>query len=500
MRHFKWIINHWIELLTSIFLFGFLYYLSMQTPLAGDDWAFYNNTQSNGIFNSAMGMYFGWEGRLATLFAIHSIIDQKWLWNFLNPILYVMIYWASMQIVRPKYRILHSLFFLFVIFSLKDNVRMEVLTWVTGSVYYGLPLLVAFIYFGYHLVSLEKAERRNDVPVILLTSTLAFYLPLAMENIAIGSLIGTIALLVYHYWSKRNIDRTLVINLLAMICGYMIWITSPGSGIRLSQMPDWAALSFFEKIIRNLPALLNYTFYVNKYLILGLSGAMILHNIQYLRKRLWIPINLVYGLAIMFVFSARLSQMFPNVTVLTWMADGYSLLNTMFWIVFAIVFTMNVVWMDIQRREFKLSLILIIVVFTNASLLMSPVIGYRLMIYAVFLLALLVLMVIDQVSIHKTVQILGSIGLMALILMFGRSSYYKYTLVAQIQNERNMILEDYAVYAEFYKDGIWLPRFPIYSIHAGDIEPEDQYHMNAFKVFHNIPLDEEVIFYWKDSY
>jgi len=153
-----------------------------------------------------------------------------------------------------------------------------------------------------------------------------------------------------------------------------------------------------------------------------------------------------------------------------------------------------------MKNEFKLSLILIIVVFTNASLLMSPVIGYRLMIYSIVFLTLLILMILNDLKLHKGLIVVGCLGLLSLSLVFSRTLYYKYSMVAQIQNERELILEDYAVYAEFYKDGIWLPRFPIYSIHAGDIEAEDQYHMKAFKVFHDIPLDEKITFYWKDVY
>lgn len=500
MKYLKWCFSHWIELITSVVLFGFLYYLSMQTPLAGDDWAFYNNTKVSGVIDSALGMFYGWEGRLATLFSIHFIVDKKWLWNLFNPAMYVTLYWLTVQIVKPRYRVLHALFFVFILVSLKDNVRMEVLTWVTGSVYYGLPLLAAFLYFNYHFRVIKKNDNQISIQTLIFLSLLAFYLPLGMENIAIGSLIGTIALFIYHLRVHRNINKGLLISLIAMSLGYIIWLSSPGSDIRLSQMPDWVALNFFEKIMRNLPTLLNYTFYVNKYMILGLSTVMILYNIQNFKKRFWISFVAVYGFAILLVFSARLQLIFPEIVLLIQMADGYSVLNTIFWIVYALVFSFNVVWIDMMKNEFKLSLILIIVVFTNASLLMSPVIGYRLMVYSIVFLTLLTLMILNELRLHKGLIVAGSLGLLSLSLVFGRTLYYKYSVVAKVQNERELILEDYAVYSEFYKDGIWLPRFPIYSIHAGDIEAEDQYHMQAFKVFHNIPLDEKITFYWKDAY
>ncbi|MDP3444381.1 MAG: hypothetical protein Q8T08_16105, partial [Ignavibacteria bacterium] len=88
----------------------------------------------------------------------------------------------------------------------------------------------------------------------------------------------------------------------------------------------------------------------------------------------------------------------------------------------------------------------------------------------------------------------------SLTFVTGNQLVKKYNLVERITQERLAILNDYMEYSDQYKDGIWLPRYPIFTIHGGDIEIEDTYHMVAFKAYFNLPDNEKITFYWKDSY
>ena len=88
-KHLK---DNMIVLLFGLFIFTWVYYISKSSTLAGDDWAFHNNTMKDGIIGSALGMYYGWEGRLMTLFSIHTLILHKTIWEIVNALIYVVIF------------------------------------------------------------------------------------------------------------------------------------------------------------------------------------------------------------------------------------------------------------------------------------------------------------------------------------------------------------------------------------------------------------------------
>ncbi len=496
----KYLSENWITIAFSLLIFGWVLYVSKSTTLAGDDWAFHNNVMNDGIIDSAIGMYYGWEGRLMTLFSIHTLIIHKPLWEILNASFYMIIYLTMILMIKPTKKFLVSILFVFLVLTMKDNIRMEVMTWITGSVYYGIPLMLSFVYLGLNFKLFEDGNDSPSLNIYLVSLGCAFYLPLGMENIAIASMVGTFVLLLANYIRDKRINLLLILNIAIMIISYIIWFNSPGSSIRLDRMPEWQALGFFGKLTQTLPNVLYYTFYQNRILIACVSLALMLINFQKLKKIFNLVFSMIYVLAIVTLFSQRILLSFPSLGILDLLADGYSLYNIIFWIIFAISITFNILLLDFQKKEFKLTFFLIIAIFASASLLMSPVIGYRLIIYPFFYLSLLVMLLVERIKLSSRMILMTSILFLGLSLYFVNGLVYKFKLVKQITTERNAILADYQLYSDQYKDGIWLPRYPIYSIHAGDIEIGDTFHMDAFKIFHHLELNETITFYWKESY
>ena len=75
---------------------------------------------------------------------------------------------------------------------------------------------------------------------------------------------------------------------------------------------------------------------------------------------------------------------------------------------------------------------------------------------------------------------------------------YKYKLVALRQNERLEIIKYYREHPEV--EEVWMPRFPVYTIHGGDIEEGDTYHFETFKEFYNLPQSaDKIIFYFMED-
>lgn len=496
----KYTHEYGIIVVFSLIIFSWFYFISSKTTLAGDDWAFFNNTMKDGIFDSALGMYFGWEGRLMTLFSIHTLIFNISLWKIINSLIYTLVYISIMLIIKPKYKLLSSILFILLILTIKDNIRMEVFSWITGSVYYGIPLALSFVYFSINYLVLKNKIEKFKWIFVSVSLLCAFYIPLGMENIGIAILIYTLFLNILFYIQNKKINIIFGMNLLVIFVSYVIWFLSPGSSIRLGNMPDWQKLSFIEKIFQTLPNVMFFTFYQNKYLILILSSILSIYNFIKMKHFIKFAAILFYIFSIILIFSQRIQSFMPSNEFISLMADGYSLFNTLFWIVYSIILVGNIILIDINQKEIRFSLVLLMALFSSAPLIMSPVIGYRLIVYPFFYLCFLIIMILNEFEFPRNTDKALFVILFVISIYFGNQLRYKYNLVEAITNERLAILSDYQIYADQYKDGIWLPRYPIFTIHGGDIEIEDTYHMNAFKKYFNIPMDEIITFYWKDSY
>jgi hypothetical protein len=483
--------------MVGLFIFGLFFWISFATPYAGDDWAFHNNTMNSGIVNATMGMFYGWEGRFFSLLGIHSIILHKSVWNILNALVYVVLYVFSLKIVKPKFHLIHALLFITLLVTIKDNVRMEIFTWITGSVYYALPMIISVVYAWILHQTLQKQVSRVYVVIGALC---AFYLPLGMENIAIASVLVTVGSGMFNYYREKKIEWVILIYLISFALAFFIWSLSPGSDIRLARMPDWQTLGFFEKIMRQLPGVTFYTFYQNKYLVMFLSllYVFLLYQSRIGRIKFYIIGFLLFSLPIL--FSQSIVRFSPSIMFLNLLTDGVSWVNTLYWILYAAAILVTSVYLDVIQQKFYYTYYLLFATLSSAALLLSPVLGYRLMIFSIVFMIIIVLAMVQDIKINRSVYSIVSVGLILLSLVGIRQWVIKYNSVQQITRERQAIIMDYYEYADLYNDGIWLPRYPIYSIHAGDIEFENTYHMEAFKTFFNIPQEETITFYWKEFY
>ena len=92
----------WCWLLGALFIFVLFYYMTVRTPLAGDDWGYAVNGMSGNPFVKAWEFYFTWSGRYFAELWGFIVAPRKGLWNFLNPALFAGIYVLLYQIVNPK--------------------------------------------------------------------------------------------------------------------------------------------------------------------------------------------------------------------------------------------------------------------------------------------------------------------------------------------------------------------------------------------------------------
>ena len=73
---------------------------------------------------------------------------------------------------------------------------------------------------------------------------------------------------------------------------------------------------------------------------------------------------------------------------------------------------------------------------------------------------------------------------------------YKYYLVGQAQKERLEVIKYYQDHPE--DEEVWIKRFPIYTVHAADIEPDDVYHLETFRDYYKLPQDYKNIIFFSE--
>ena len=193
-RFISFIKNNNTLIFTS-FIFLFIFYISSRTPLAGDDWGYALNGMKHNPFQLAYEFYFTWSGRFFSELYGFLVTPNKWLWNFLNAGLFGLIFYSILKIVGLKNSIVSSLILLFLIVSVKDELRMETYTWLMGTTYL-IPLALSLFYFSVVLKNIEKYSRMNKLMVPVLWAIL-FVSCLMMENAAVLLVFGNILSLIY---------------------------------------------------------------------------------------------------------------------------------------------------------------------------------------------------------------------------------------------------------------------------------------------------------------
>ncbi len=122
--------------------------------------------------------------------------------------------------------------------------------WATGSLNYLFPatLTLWYIFFLRRAVSREAK--------IYPLSLLAFITGATTEQASAAALLAVLWLMVHSFLQKRSKPiLPLLTNLAAVTAGFLTLILAPGSSARTVYYPDFYAMPFFERIIKNIPTL-----------------------------------------------------------------------------------------------------------------------------------------------------------------------------------------------------------------------------------------------------
>ncbi|MDO4499716.1 MAG: DUF6056 family protein [Erysipelotrichaceae bacterium] len=481
--------------LIVLFVFIVFCYITIKTPLAGDDWGYALNGSQGSPILMTIEFYKGWSGRFFSELWGMLIPKNKILWNIINPLLFTGIYVFLYKLTDVKKKpVLNALLILAFILSVDDNLRMETYTWIMGTTYI-IPLLFSLVYFYIaERIVVTKEYDKNIKIFSYLSNVLLFIIGLMMENIA-AVMIGSIAILIiYCFFNNKNALKYLVINLFFSSISFLIMRMSPGSAYRLmNDNAVWANLSVIEKIVGAYPNFLQMTFINNNYAIALFSIVLIGLAINKKNKYKYVSV-IVSMFGIFTVFSFVLGSNMFN--------DCSSIYSMIFWPLYVInAFASIFLFIEDTYQRDKTIFLLIVAGAAAVVMLMSPIYGSRSAIYTVYYLIAVSVVILENIDIdYKYVSI---VFLLILLFIIGdRTVEYinKYHLVGLRNNERMEVIKYYQEHPE--DEEVWIPRFPVYSIHGADIEPGDTYHFETFKEYYGLPQDADKIHFYfvEDNY
>ena len=497
-KFYKSNVQKGIFYISMLFVFIFFYRISSLTPLAGDDWGYAVNGMQGHPFKMAFDFYFSWSGRFFSELYGFLITPHKALWNVLNAALFTSIYYHALKISKMDKSISANVLLLFLMLSVKDELRMETYTWLMGTTYV-IPLALSFFYFNQLIKTLENGLKMKLLPIVI-QSIVLFYIGLTMENIAVVMILANLCFILYAYLKYREIPVYLYHYLFMSILSFTLLRLSPGASARLLRdHQDWMNYSIIDQVMINYPNFIRFTFIEHRYLVLVFSGL----NILLVFKQIFLKrsVSIVDGMLIaIFTFaslssiSLTLSQFIQQPFIIE-LSNYQSTFHLFFWPLFILAVFTNILSLSENERNLTLFFILLAGL-ANGVMMASPIFGYRSSLYTVYFMIIASLIIFGSLRI-KWLNGLLILPLLFLVIRSANGLHEKYELVASVHEIRMGEITYYKNNPEVKE--AWLIRYPIFSIHSGDIEENDPYHMEVFKEYYGLNPDVKLIFYYPED-
>ena len=479
--------NRLIFITVSLFIAGTFLFFTIQTPLAGDDWGYALNGMQGHPFQMAFNFYNGWSGRFFSELWGFLVAPNKWAWNIINPLLFLGIFIFSYLLINAeKNNIFIITLLLAGIYTVGADLRMETYTWIMGTTYV-IPLFFSLVYF--YLVIVDK---KRSIIKDALSNILLFIIGLMMENIAIVMILGILVLNIKYFIDNKKNSISLIINLLISIVSFVIMRASPGSTARLLRdHAEWNELSLWKKFATGYDNFLFQTFTNNKFTISIFSLSIILLMLFSKKK-----INIVYRaisivISLLCIFSLFSYMILGKENIFY---DVSSFFSFFFWPIF--IMNSFVSLYVGCKDNFRTVFFLFIAGASAFAMCFSPIYGARSSIYLVYYVLVTSGIIVSELDINKLMNYL-CIGLFIILTCIKVGDYcYKYYLVGQAQKERLEVIKYYQDHPE--DEEVWIERFPIYTVHGADIEPDDTYHLETFRDYYKLPQDYLDIYFYSE--
>lgn len=473
--------KNWFIICLGIFFLFFLY-ISRYAPVVGDDWGYAVGGRYSNPIVKACQNYMSWSGRFLSELWGFSVAPHKKLWNILNASIFTAIYYYLFKLCKnKKYPVLTAFIVVFLMLSVSNRLRMQTYTWIMGTTYV-LPLLLYFVYLS--LIYSYIFDNKMNKVTFSIMCLCNLMIPLFMENAAAMLVGGNVLIMIYLYFKDKSKLKSLFILLVISAIGTCIIKFSPGALYRLNRDHEaFNSLSFFTKVAQNWQAFIQMTFTNNTWIICALAilnSVFILQNsFSSIEKSVLV---LIQGVAIVPLFSSF---------TLLW--------NSIIYILFTIsLFYIYLKEIHDEKRKWFVILLLFLAGGANIVMLISPIFDSRSSIYTVYFFILIILNILECIELKKSFNValvcLTFIG----ISIYGIKYIRLYQLVHKITIKRESEIAYYVVRPDTTE--AYIIGYPDESIHSGNAEPDDTYHMQTFKEYYYLNEDMTVRFYYLKEY
>lgn len=255
------------------------------------------------------------------------------------------------------------------------------------------------------------------------------------------------------------------------------------------ETPEFANLSFIEKIIYNIENCIRYLYTKNGVLILlMLIPINNLINKKIKKKSIKIPIMIAFDTYCLASILHNLQYEFPNFEQI-FILDSKKI-TVPFWTAYTILFLYSIIdtYKDDKKKLFMYLIIFIIGLSSIFSMLISPVWGHRISILSIFCLYIISISLICNIVKPRTAEKIEKI-LIGIIVCVCICYLMIFIYVAHIQNLREQEIKQCIDNNEKVLN---LTKSPVALMH--NYNPSDDFNIKTYKNYYNIPEDVEIRF------
>ena len=402
-------------------LFIVIIALGILIPYGGDDWGNYlfHNDSFLEMLGATKRFYLSYEGRFFSRLLLMILVQHQYLWAIINASLMSFLYYMLIKIIGVKdNKFIYPLLLMCILF-IDMQTFAQVYVWKTGNITYFIPMVFAVFLIYLRRDFLEKDKNIKFRKLDYLLIPLAFIFSMFVENVAVGIIMVCLLNLIYGYLKYKKVDKAMLFCLIASCLGFILMLISPGNIKRMAIENGFGNLSFFEKIIHNIPNLITYTFIKNSFLVLLMLIIMfkIIKTIKNKYLKVFYYLSIAFIPFITLIINILSCFITINNSYLKILLDTSRWYISLYWILFAILFILLIFYYFKSSKKKKLIYFIILALASNGAMMISPVWGGRTACFTTFMLYIVALILLfDMYKKDEVAKYIKNISKICLLL------------------------------------------------------------------------------------
>lgn len=376
-------------------------------------------------------IYNSWGGRIlyAAVFLIpllkFGITVYMLLQCFVITFIFYYLYKIVVLITKKK-----TIMIPIVLTVLYTLISMEYLRhgvyWASASILYIWPLLPLFSFIYYFIKLTEKIKEKKKVNYFFYLPFLCllnFFAVFSQEQIGTSFLVFLILyILLCHGKEIKEYLLLDIPNILVALIGYTFLIVAPGNFVRLDANVEFASLSVFGKVMRNLPIILRDIFASHMQIFVLLFTILFLiclyKNKKTKQNKIVNKANLIFIIISCFYF------IFQKIVMQQSFING--VVGSIYGIIWIAYIGIIMIWYGKQTNKISIVILSLAGCASVFCLVLSPVVGGRTLLPFLFYIFLLIVIFIAELLKESTYlqKLLLVIGV-CFVGCFGIVNYYK---------------------------------------------------------------------------